>query len=323
MSPLDRQRARVNAAVAAAALLAVGAVVGVTLLQTRGSQTTQPGAVSKPRAGIPLLLFDYGVRDDAETRDLARGAALLKHGKRAEAEAVFSRYHSVQAQIGEAFARWPDLDAVKEIAAHYPDSAVAQLHLGLALLWAGRNADAVKQLEEVDSRFPDSPSSVDAEDVLFAGRYVPGLPYIVVPVTLPNASTLAQQLARARRLRGADGKLAYGVMLWRLDRRVSARREFDAAARLAPNDPAILTAAAVSRFTKRNPTAAFARLGPLSGRFPKAAVVRLHLGLLLIWTKQVEKGARQLRLAADEQPGSVYADEAKKLLSALVANGTK
>jgi Flp pilus assembly protein TadD len=162
--------------------------------------------------------------------------------------------------------------------------------------------------------------------VLFAGRYVPGLPYIALPVGLPHAPTLARQLARAELLSrrgGAQGKLVYGLMLWRLDRRVSARRQLDAAAQLAPNDPAILTAAAVSRFTKRNPAAAFARLGPLSGRFPHAAVVRLHLGLLLIWTKQVEKGARQLRLAVDEQPRSVYAEEAKRLLSALVPNGTK
>lgn len=319
-------RARVNAVVAAAAVLVVAAVVGVTLLQTRGSKTTAPGSVTKPRAGAPLLLFDYGVRNDAETHALARGAQLLKQGKREQAAALFAQYHSLQAQIGEAFARWPDLDAVKQIAAHHPDSAVAQLHLGIGLLWAGRNADAVKQLERVDTRFPDSQSAVDAEDVLFAGRSAPGLPYLVLPVALPEAPTLARQTALAARAASqpdAQAKLAYGLLLWRLDRRISARRQFDAAARLAPNDPAILTAAAVSRFTKRNPAAAFARLGPLSGRFPHAAVVRLHLGLLLIWTKQVEKGTRQLRLAEDEQPGSVYAEEAKKLISALVANGTK
>src|SRR3954451_21550497 len=172
-------RARVNAVVGAAAVLVVGAVVGVTVLQTRGSQTTEPGAVAKPRAGIPLLLFDYGIQNDAETRDLARGAALLKQGKRTQAAALFSRYHSVQAQIGEAFAHWPDLDAVKQIAAQYPGSAVAQLHLWLAFLWPGRNADAVRTLQQVDGRFADSPSAVDAEDVLFAGRYIPGLPYII------------------------------------------------------------------------------------------------------------------------------------------------
>src|SRR5919109_2797245 len=113
MSP----RARVNAVVAAAAVLVVAAVVGVTLLQTRGSQTTAPGSVSKPRKGIPVLLFDYGLRNDGETRALARGARLLKAGRRAQAAALFGRYHSLQAQIGEAFAHWPDLDAVEQLAA--------------------------------------------------------------------------------------------------------------------------------------------------------------------------------------------------------------
>jgi tetratricopeptide (TPR) repeat protein len=320
-------RARVNAVVAAAAVLVVGAVVGVTWLQTRDSETTQPGVVSKPRAGIPLLLFDFGLRNDAEVRDLARGAQLLKQGKRAPAEALFARHHSLQAQIGEAFARWPDLDRVKEIAAAHPDSPVAQLHLGIALLWAGRNADAVRALQDVDTRFPDAPSAVDAEDVLYAGRDVPGLPFIVVPARLPTAPTLARQVAIAARAAvepdAAQAKLVYGVMLWRLHRRVSARRQLEAAARLSRNDPAILTAAAVSHFTKRNPVAAFGRLGPLTGRFPEAAVVRLHLGLLLVWTRQVEKGAAQLRLAIKQQPRSVYAEQAKKLLSALVTNGTK
>lgn len=319
-------RTRVYAVVAAAAVVVVGAVVGGTLLQTRGSRTASSAGVAKPRPGIPWLLFDFGVRNDAEARDLARGAQLLRSGKRARAEALFARHHSLQARIGEAFAHWPDLDTVKELAATHPDSPVAQLHLGLALLWAGRNADAVKTLQRVDSSFPDSPSAVDAEDLLYAGRYAPGLPYIAVPAKLPRAPTLQAQLALAgRRARRPDAqaKLAYGVMLWRLDRRVSARRELEAAARLAPRDPAILTAAAVSAFTKRNPTAAFGRLGPLTGRFPDAAVVRLHLGLLLIWTRQVEKGARQLRLAVDDAPRSAYAEQAKKLLFALVPNGTK
>jgi hypothetical protein len=320
-------RARVNAVAAAAAVLVVAAIVGVTLLQTRGSETTAPGAVAKPRPGIPILLFDFGVRDDAEARDLARGAALLKRGKRAQAEALFARHPgSLQAKIGEAFAHWPDLDAVERLAAAHPDSPVAQLHFGLALLWSGRNTDAARTLQAVDTRFPDTRSAVDAEDLLYGNRTIPGLPYIIVPVGLPRAATLRAQLARAEvlsRTAGMRGKLVYGLMLWQLDRRISAQRQLDAAAKLAPGDPAVLTADAVSHFTKRNPAAAFGRLGPLSGRFPRAAVVRLHLGVLLLWTGQVEKGTRQLRLAVDEQPRSVYADQAKKLISALVPNGTK
>jgi len=317
MSP----RARVFAVVGAAAVLVAGGTVGIAWLQARGPSVN----AVQPRAGVPPLFFDFGVQDDAEARALAGGAQLLKNGKRAQAAAVFGRYHSLQAQIGQAFAKWPDLSAVEQLAARHEDSAVMRLHLGLALLWAGRDNDALTTLQEVGTRFPDSQSAVDAENVLYA-RDIPGLPYIIVPARIPTAPTLAQQVALAARSAArpdARAKLAYGLMLWRLDRRVSARGEFEAAAKLAPTDPAVLTALGVSRFTKANPTPAFAALGPLTGRFPNAAVVRFHLGLLLLWTRQVKKGTTQLRLVARSQPDSLYGKEAQKLLSALVPNGTK
>ena len=314
-------RARVLAVVAAAAVVVAGAAVGVAWLQARGPSAN----AVHPRAGIPPLAFDFGARNDAEARALARGAQLLKAGKRAQAAALFAGYHSLQAEIGTAFTNWPDLAAVEQLAAAHQDSAVMRLHLGLALLWAGRDNDALTTLQEVGARFPDSASAVAAEDLLYS-RDIPGLPYLIVPATIPAAPTLARQVelaARAARRPAAPPKLAYGLMLWRLDRRISAQRQFAAAARLAPDDPAVLTALGVSRFTKRDPTPAFAALGPLTGRFPQAAVVRFHLGLLLLWTRQVAKGRKQLQLVAASQPDSLYAAEAKKLLSALVPNGTK
>lgn len=317
MSP----RARVFAAVGAAAVAVAGATVGIAWLQARG-----PAAKAvHPLAGAPPLRFDFGLRDDAEAQALARGAQLLRDGNRAQAAAIFGRYRSLQAQIGAAFAKWPDLGAVEQLAAHHEDSPVMRLHLGLALLWAGRDNDALTTLQEVGSRYPDSPSAVDAEDFLYS-RDIPGLPYIIVAATIPTAPTLAKQLelaARAAARPDAQAKLAYGLMLWRLDRRLSARRAFAAAAHLAPNDPAVLTALGVSKFTKANPTPAFASLGPLTGRFPDAAVVRFHLGLLLLWTRQVAKGKKQLQIVSTSQPDSLYGKEARKLLSALVPNGTK
>src|SRR5437764_11440041 len=90
-------RARVIATVVVAACIAAGGVVGITLLQTRGESTTAPGAVTKPRAGIPPLFLDFGVRDDAEARALARGADLLRRKRVAAARAIFERYHSLPA----------------------------------------------------------------------------------------------------------------------------------------------------------------------------------------------------------------------------------
>jgi tetratricopeptide (TPR) repeat protein len=312
---------RVYATVLAVAVLVVAGVVSVTWLQARGQSTS---SALKPRKGIPPLLFDYGFRADAETRDLARGAALLKAGKRSQAAALFARYHDVQAQLGTAFSNWPDVDAVEKIAAQHPDNAVAQLHLGLALAYAGRDRDALSALKRVETQFPDSPSSVDAENLLYS-RDIPGLPYLIVPVDVPSAPTLAQQMAiaaRDARSGGAKAKLRYGVMLWRLQRRASARRWLDAAAKLDPS-PETLTAAAVSRFTKRNPVGAFGRLGPLTARYPNAPVVRFHLGILLLWTRQLGKARTQLQMVVASQRDSIYGKEAEKLLSALGPNGTK
>jgi tetratricopeptide (TPR) repeat protein len=320
-------RARVLTIVAGAAVVAAAGTVGITLLQTRGETTAQPGAVTKPRSGVPPLWFQFGVRADREALDLSRAAALLKKGRRKPAAAIFARYHSVQAQIGSAFAAWPDhgLDELKRLVATHPDSPVAQLHLGYAYYWSGRVADAVATEERLATDFPDSPESVQAENILYP-RMVPDLPPIIATVALPSATSRSAQLnllARAARKPDAQAKLRYGLALWRLWRRVSAERQLAAAAKLAPNDPTIRTAAAVAAFTKGDPVRAFGRLGPLTGAFPKAAVVRFHLGLLLLWTRQLAKGADQFRLAVADEPHSVYAKEAKQFLAALPSTGTK
>ena len=320
-------RTRVLATVGAAALLTSAATVTATWLQTRGETTRSPGAVTKPRTGVPPLTLDFGVRRDAEARALDDGEALLRKGNREAALQIFSRYRSVDAQIGAAFARWPrgGLDTLKRLVASHPRSAAAQLHLGWALLWTGRAADAGRQFQRVETQFPDSPESVTAEDVLYP-TMAPDLPAIVLGLALPSAPSAAEQLRiaeRGARSGGADAKLRYGLALWTLRRRVSAERQFLAAAAIAPNDPVAQTAAAVGAFTKRSPVRAFSRLGPLTGVFPKAAVVRLHLGTVLLWTGQVGKAATQFRLAVRDQPNSPFATTAKQFLSIIPSTGTK
>jgi Flp pilus assembly protein TadD len=118
-------------------------------------------------------------------------------------------------------------------------------------------------------------------------------------------------------------KLLYGSALWSLEHPVSAERQFEAAAKLAPHDPVARTAAAVGMYTKADPVKAFSHLGPLTGVFPRAAVVRFHLGLLLLWSGQRQKAVEQLRLAAAEEPGSSYAQDARRLLSRLPGTRSK
>jgi tetratricopeptide (TPR) repeat protein len=322
---------RVVGIVALAALVAAAAVVGATLLQTRGERTTVPGAVVKPRTGQPPLDLNFGVDTSSEARALTQAQALYNANHVAQAGAIFSRYHSLEAQIGSAFAAWNrnGLETVKSLAAAHPASSVALLHLGIADYWAGRNADAVAEWEQTAKIGADSPYGVKAEDLLHPSLNIPGLPYLVLDfgtppeiAKLPAAQQLAA-LARGAAKPDARAKLLYGSALWGLERPLSAERQFEAAAKLAPQDPLTRTAAAVGAFTKANPVKAFSRLGPLTGVFPKSAVVRFHLGLLLLWSGERKKAVEQLRLAAADAPNSSYGEDARRLLSRLPGTRSK
>ena len=322
---------RVVVLVAVAALVAAAAVVGLTVLQTRGQRTTLPGAVVKPRAGQPPLALDFGVDTSAQARALTRAQALYNAGHVAQAAAIFARYHSLEAQLGSAFAGWRQngLGPVSDLAAAHPASSVALLHLGLADYWAGRNADAVAEWQQTAKIGADSPYGVKAEDLLHPNLKIPGLPYLVLDFAvqpaigkLPPTQQLAA-LARAARRPDARAKLLYGSALWGLERPLSAERQFEAAAKIAPHDPLARTAAAVGAFTKANPVKAFSRLGPLTGVFPRSAVVRFHLGLLLLWAGERKKAIAQLQLAAADAPHSSYAEDARRLLSRLPGTRSK
>jgi Flp pilus assembly protein TadD len=157
----------------------------------------------------------------------------------------------------------------------------------------------------------------------------PGRPSFVPAVGLParlERLPLAKRLAdldRRARTGGARAWLLYGAAHDRLGHRVSARRAYDRAVALDPESVDARTAAAVIRFDKDDPTRAFSRLGPLAGDHPRAAIVRFHLGLLLLWLPNVEEARRQLRLAGQASPETVYGREAKRLLARLAQLGQR
>src|SRR6185295_13642722 len=134
--------------------------------------------------------------------------------------------------------------------------------------------------------------------------------------------TPAAQLDLLRR--GAttpEGRLLYGVALQRLGRQLSAVRQFDAAAKEAPENVEAQVAAAVGRFDKARPAEAFSRLGPLTRRFPDRATVRFHLGLLLLWSGEVKSAKTQLDRAVSVEPGSPLARQAQTYLDELARAG--
>jgi tetratricopeptide (TPR) repeat protein len=322
MSP----RARILVIVGAAAALAVGTTVALAVITANDEGGGRQKAT--PLEGSPPLVLDLGVRIDPEARALRKAEGLLKK-RPAAAGQIFARYESPAAQIGVAIAAWPDdsLSKIERLAQEHPNDALVQLHLGYAKLWSGDGSGASDAWRKAATAQPDTPSAQRADDALHPG-FPPGEPLFVPSFSPPaaiNRMAPPQQFAFLRR-RAASGdaraKLLYGLALQRLGRRLSARGQYDAAARAAPRDPEAQVAAAVARFDKSRPAAAFSRLGPLTRRFPRAATVRFHLGLLLLWLSRSQPGScaqakRQLRLARADDPHSSLAREADKLLSSL------
>ncbi len=318
--------ARVRAVLATAVVAAVSAGVVVAIAARSGGEPA-PQASPKPRSGLPPLVIDLGLRTDAEARALRRAIALYAGGKQAQAEAVFARHGSLEARVGREVAAWPrgTVAGLERLATLYPKSALVQLELGLTELWAGENG-AQEAWRQAAVLQPDTPYAVTAGNLLYP-QYARNLPTFVPSsprLEALDSKPAPQQVSTVRGWaeRGIDGDrvtghLLYGVVLQRLGRPVSAEREFSRAAELAPNDPEALTAAAVGRFDKADPSAAFSRLGPLAKRFPKAATVRFHLGLLLLWIGSVQQAKKELLLATTVQPHSPLAREAARYLATL------
>ncbi len=316
-----------------AAAVAAALVVGVTVLQAGDEPSPEPAASETERRPPPLEL-GLLVRDDPEARALRDAEAQLESGEREQARASFEELlaanpDSVEAAVGAAIASWPDgtVERLEALVSEEPESGVARLHLGFALLAAGDGEGAAREWREVERREPDSPAAVRADDILHPD-FAPGRPPFVAPIEAPpglEGLTPQEQLEELERRAAAGGveeKLAYGIALQRVGRPLSAREAFDAAAVADPDDLSARVAAAVGRFDKDDPSQTFSRLGPMAST-DEGGVVRYHLGLALSWIGQVDEAKRQLGLAVDEDPDGFYGREAQRLLDRLESVGTK
>jgi tetratricopeptide (TPR) repeat protein len=209
----------------------------------------------------------------------------------------------VAREVREALQAWPagTVRRLRILAARHPGSALVRFELGLALAFSGQDDDAERAWRQAERVQPDSPSAVRAQDLRHPGT-APGLPPFVPSFVRPETA------AQVHLFRGA----AYQQAL----RPVSAEREFVAAARAAPNDPEALTAAAVGLYDKDRPALAFSRLGPLVRRFPHAQTVRFHLGVLLIYFRDLPSARRELALARAQGPRTRLGKRAETLLKA-------
>ncbi|MEO8290479.1 MAG: tetratricopeptide repeat protein [Gaiellaceae bacterium] len=316
MSP----RTRIRLVVGALALGAAAAAVGVALIgRGDGEGAKEP----------PPLELSVVIRNDAEARGLRAAERAYDGGDRAAARRQFDallRAHpsSLEAAVGAAIAAWPErtLERLRGLATEHPASALVHLHLGLALYTEGRSAEAAAEWRLAQMREPDSSSAIRAGDLLHPD-IAPGLPSFFSDLVPPkNLQTLSPQeqvdeLERRAERGGADEWILYGTALQRIGRPLSAQAAFDRALMAAPDRLDAKVAAAVARFEKDNLSAAFSRLGPLARDNPRSALVRFHLGVLLLWIRDVKDARVQLRLAVRAEPAGLYSREGKALLSRL------
>ena len=321
MSP----RTRIRLIVGGFALVAAAVVAGVALI---GRGDGSPG--EKP----PVLELSVLLGDDSEAQALRAAERSYDSGRTDDARAQFAallRDHpeSLEAAVGAAVSAWPDgtLERLRVLEASHPDSALVHLHLGLALYAEGQQDEAAAEWREAVEVEPDSQSAVRAGDVLHPDM-APGLPSFFTTLEPPPGlagKSPQEQLdgfEAAARGGGADQWILYGAALQRVGKPISARAAFDRALELAPDRLDAKVAAAVGRFDKDDPSAAFSRLGPLARDNPDSALVRFHLGVLLLWIRDVQDARAQLEKAAATMPVSLYSREAKSLLSRLEGIGT-
>jgi tetratricopeptide (TPR) repeat protein len=318
-------RTRIRLIVGALALVAAAVVAGVALI---GRGDGSPG--EKP----PVLELSVVLGDDSEAQALRAAERAYDSGQTENARAQFAallRDHpgSLEAAVGAAVAAWPDgtLARLRELAAPHPESALVHLHLGLVLYAQGQQDEATAEWRKASEVEPDSQSAVRAGDLLHP-EMAPGLPSFFTSLKPPNELTgkSAQEqldtLGAAARKGGVDEWILYGTALQRVGKPTSARAAFDRALELAPDRLDAKVAAAVGHFDKDDPSAAFSRLGPLARDNPDSALVRFHLGVLLLWIRDIEDARAQLEKAAATMPESLYSREAKSLLSRLESIGT-
>jgi thioredoxin-like negative regulator of GroEL len=209
----------------------------------------------------------------------------------------------VVTDVRTALQAWPSgtVARLRDAAARHPGSGLVRLELGLALAADGDAAGARQAWHEAARVQPDSPSAVYAENALH-----PDMPR--------NNPPFVPSFARARTR--TERLILQGVAFQGALRPVSAERAFGAAAREAPGDAEAQVAAAVGLYDKDRPELAFSRLGPLVRRFPHAQTVRFHLGLLLIFLRELPLARHELALARAEGPQTPLGKRAELLLRA-------
>ncbi len=312
--------------VAAAALVAVGVVVAAALLQKDDPALGETVAFVPEAPALELAVLD---RDDELARGLRQAERQYEEddalGARTSFQQILAKNpDSIEAQIGDAVTAWPEEteEKLQAIVDAYPDSAVARLNLGLALLAKGEPNAAREQWAEAEQREPDTPAALSAEDLLNP-HSPPGRPQFVVEdvpaeiAKLPLEERLAKVEKNAETRGTVHDWILYGSALETMGHRESARRAYASAVEADPESLEAQVASAVSTFDKDDPSPAFAKLGPLATANPNSSLIRFHLGLMLLWLPSLDEARKQLERAQVSDQEGFYGKQAGRVLARL------
>ena len=181
--------------------------------------------------------------------------------------------------------------ALAPVAQRAPKDAVVQFNRGIVLYCAGYLAEAAQAFRAAKTAGRDTYYEMRADEILH-----------------PQYFTPQDGLYPVFEQAGHDRLLLQGALLQRQGHQHSAERVY---ARAAPPAAERRRGAGRGRgrlaSTRTTSSASFSRLGPLVRRFPRSQSVRYHLGLLLAWTGQRDRGGA----AVSPGPGPRAADEAR------------
>jgi tetratricopeptide (TPR) repeat protein len=197
------------------------------------------------------------------------------------------------------------------------DQAVVSLHLGLAEIWAGQ-CTGVADLKRTRTLDPYGFYGTLADDALHAKDQLRGYPLYIAPAGIPGGSLATLRTLARRQPNRSDVWLALAYRLQiahHRDALADARRALE----LDPTGISPRVAVAVLGYSKDNPSASFAVLGPLSQQVSDATEIRFHLGMLLYWLKQNTDAEAQWRQVEQDSPDSAYGRVAAGLMQKLGA----
>jgi Flp pilus assembly protein TadD len=318
---IDRTRA--VAVAAAGAFVVVAALIGALALRSPAPAAAPPS--STPLTGSPPLVLDLPAHPRGGEAALAAVSTDIGEGRPAQAESALRRARALlgagdlRVQVAGALLRYrPDgaqtaIGVLRALVSNDDRAPVPTLHLGLALLWAGRRAEATAELQEARSLDPDGLYGRTADNVLHPS-YRKNYPlWVRSRFVHGSLAQLRERAAAAPRSQPAQLDYAYALQF---SSRTRARLVAEKALALDAGNIDAQVAMIVLGFDKDVPAQAVGRLGQLLQSRAGEPSPRFHFGELLSWIGQNAKARQEYRQASELDPDGLIGRFARSVLKA-------